>query len=354
MKKRGYTGNLLFRRLLPVLLALALLEGCRPSSRKLPEGQDNMMTFAFYNVENLFDTHDDPRSGGDNEFLPSGSKRWDDDKYRNKITGLSEALRDLGEDELPGVVGFCEVENSRVVEELVAAPALAPGNYEVIHYHDRDSRGIDLALAYRPDVFTVDSHRLIPVRTARGGFLARGILAVEGRISNGEEFHVFVTHWPSRDGDEEAKARGRRETAEALRTLADPILKKGGNSHVVIMGDMNDEPADESLLKVLGAVPPGKETAGGLVNLMYPSMERGHGSYKYQGDWKMLDNLVVSASLFDENGTRVEEGRGFVFSNSRMEFRSRGGEVSPDRTYVGDKYTGGISDHFPVYFRIRE
>lgn len=340
-----------------MLLSLLLLptQGCKPDRKTAvrgPAAEAPRLIFAFYNVENLYDTHDDPRSGGDDEFLPSGRKQWDPTRYQEKLQGLSEALRDLGGKELPAVIGFCEVENRKVVEELMAMPALAAGNYQVVHYDDRDSRGIDLALAYRPDQITVEEHQLIPVRKERGGSLARGLLSVTARSENGETFHIFVSHWPSRDDRDQNKEEGRKRTAAALREAAASLLTKDTHTHVVIMGDMNDEPSDESLLKVLKALPPEQSQATDLANLMFPSMEKGHGSYLYQGEWKMLDNLVVSGSLLDHDGYSVEQGRGFVFSNSGMEFRNRSGQISPDRSYVGDRYTGGISDHFPVYFTL--
>jgi len=344
--RNGYPGIWLLMGL------IVMVTGCRPERKGQPAVITDRLTFVFYNVENLYDTADDSRSGGDDAFLPGGRKNWDDRKYGEKLRGLAGALRDLGGDHLPAVIGFCEVENRRVVEDLLAMPALAAGNYQVVHYHDRDSRGIDLALAYRPGLLAVENHRLWPVTKMGGGSLARGILAVTATAGNGETFHIFVSHWPSRDGDADAKEEGRKLTAATLRKLSEPLLSKDTHTHVVIMGDMNDEPSDESLLEVLRALPPGNHSGHDMVNLMFPSMRNGHGSYKYQGDWKMLDNLVVSASLLDQEGYRVEKERGFVFSNADMEFHSRSGEVSPDRTYIGDRYTGGISDHFPVYFTL--
>ncbi len=200
-------------------MALMLLGfvGCRPDRKQVTAPDDRTLTFAFYNVENLYDTSDDSRTN-DQEYLPGARKNWNEEKYQQKIEDLSLVLRKLGGDELPEVIGLCEVENKEVVEALVSHPNLSPGNYEVVHFHDRDSRGIDQALAYRPDEFTVETRELIPVRRRGGGTQARGILHVKGRSNNGEVFHVFVNHWPSRENDDRSREESRKDMASALRT----------------------------------------------------------------------------------------------------------------------------------------
>lgn len=349
--KKGIHQGIGIKMAVACLGAVILLVGCRGGHPAHPLPDDRTLSFVFYNVENLYDLIDDPQTN-DEEYLPSGKKKWNEEKYRKKLADLSSVLVELGGDELPEIIGLCEVENRQVVQDLVDEPALQKGNYRVIHHHDRDRRGIDLALVYRPDEFTVESERLVPVRSAGKNSLMRGILSVKGRSNNGETFHIFVNHWPSRENDDSSRKEARKEMAVALRRLASPFTGQGSLTHVVIMGDMNDEPDDESLNQVLGAGRQGENSPAGLVNLMYPSMEHNHGSYKFRGDWKMLDNLIVSESLLDEEGYRVENNRGYVFSAPWMEFINRSGEVSPDRTYAGDRYTGGPSDHFPVYFRL--
>jgi hypothetical protein len=302
-------------------------------------------------VENLYDTQDDPAIN-DQEFLPRGEKQWNFAKYIKKINDISRVIKELGGSELPGVIGLCEVENENVLISLVNHANLRGGQYKIVHFNDRDSRGIDLALIYRPDEFQLLSKELIVVKSSKGGTYARGILHVVGQSGTGEIFHIFVNHWPSRENNDAAKERGRLEMAGTLRRLSDELQIKNRNVHIIIMGDMNDEPENLSLSKILGAVQPGRHSPSGLVNLMYPAMSRGEGTVKFRNDWKMLDNLIVSESLLDNRGFRVEGNRGFVFSAEWMKFRTRKGQISPDRTYVGNKYTGGVSDHFPVYFRL--
>ncbi len=339
------------RRLACTLLvaALATLLPCCRKGKRAPVSDDKRLTMVFYNVENLFDTSDDP-SVKDEEFLPGAPKNWNDRRFGEKTGKLSRVLRELGGEELPEIIGLCEVENESVVQALVGHPNLAAGGYRVVHFNDRDSRGIDLALAYRPDEFAVESARLVPVRRSDGKGLPRGILAVTGTAGNGEKFHLFINHWPSRDGNDPDAELGRLASGDALRKLTEGL--EGKTSHVVIMGDLNDEPGDESIRTRLGAAPPGGIENRGLVNLMVPDQRRGKGTYRYRGTWQMLDHMIVSRSLTDTTGYRVENGKGEVFSRYWMEFQSRNGEVRPDRTYAGDQYTGGPSDHFPVYFRL--
>jgi predicted extracellular nuclease len=315
------------------------------------EMDDNTLTIAFYNVENLYDTEDDPRTD-DREFLPGGSKQWNFKRYSKKISDLARVISELGGKELPEIVGLCEVENDKVLLDLVNHPDLSPGHYRFVRFNDRDSRGIDLAFLYRPDEFRLLSSQLVPVRSSRGGRFARGILYITGQAKNGEIFHIFVNHWPSRENNTDQREGGREEMAAALRHLTDELRLKDMNAGIVIMGDMNDEPDNISLSRILAAVPPGRHSASGLVNLMYPARLKGSGTVKFRKEWKMLDNLIVSESLLDNRGYRVNDGKGFVFSAGWMEFRTRQGEVSPNRTYVGNRYAGGVSDHFPVYFRM--
>jgi predicted extracellular nuclease len=330
-----------------VIIVWSGLISCQRGEKYPLLSENNDFTFVFYNVENLYDTYDDPVTA-DQEFLPGSPKQWNSEKYRKKIGDISKVLKELGGMELPEVIGLCEVENGKVVRDLVTHKNLSLGNYKIVHYEDRDRRGIDLALIYRADKFTVLSQKLIPVRNSSGNAMARGILYVTGKPDNGEVFHIFINHWPSRVGNEASSGSGRNEMALALRKLTSPLIAK--NSNIVIMGDMNDEPDNISLRFDLGAQSP--ENKGELINLMFPAMRKGLGTYNFRGDWQMLDNIIVSRSLLDGIGLKVKDSRGEVFSRGWMVYTYRNGDFRPDRTYTGDKYTGGPSDHFPVFFRL--
>lgn len=310
------------------------------------------MTVVFYNVENLFDVEDEPGKE-DDEFTPRGSKKWNRVKYQKKLDDISRVISSVNEGDLPEIVGLCEVENKQVVRDLIFTDFLAMGKYDIIHYESSDIRGIDCALIYRPGEFKVIDHFSVPVEFENDpDCKTRDILYVKGYTRNREEFHVFINHWPSRIGGAGETESKRLAAARILKNKVDSVMSARPGAHIIIMGDMNDEPENKSIAEVIGAADPenGNTT---LINLMIPGNNAGRGSYKYQGKWKMFDNLIVSPGLLDDKGFRCIERRGYVFHHDWMEFTGSNGEMKPDRTYEGMNYYGGVSDHFPVYFRLR-
>lgn len=310
------------------------------------------MTVAFYNVENLFDLEDESGKN-DDEFTPDGDKNWDRTKYRKKLADISRVISGINEGDLPEIVGLCEVENESVVTDLVQTGLLANGNYQVIHFESPDFRGIDCAVVYRPDEFRVLDYVAVPVYfEGSTDFKTRDILYVKGRTRNREELHLFVNHWPSRIGGVEKTEPKRVAAARILKEKIDSLMEADNRARIIILGDMNDEPDNRSLQEVLGAKAPSDANAM-LVNLMFPEDEKGKGTYNYRGTWNMLDNVIVSRNLLDEKGFRCMEQQGHIFHEEWMEDVGREGDIFPRRTYKGPNYNGGVSDHFPVYFRLR-
>ncbi|NQU54957.1 MAG: hypothetical protein HQ522_20755, partial [Bacteroidetes bacterium] len=206
---------------------------------------------------------------------------------------------------------------------------------------------------YRPDEFKVIKSSPIKVKfKGKSNYSTRDILYVKGETVNSEEFHIFVNHWPSRIGGTEKTEFKRVEVATILKSKIDSIVRVEFSANIVVLGDMNDEPSNNSLAKTLMAKKPEIRNTG-FVNLMYPDHENGSGSYNYQGNWNMLDNIVVSQSLLDENGFRCIDRKGKVFRKNWMEYKNGEGQASPSRTYGGSNYYGGMSDHFPVYFTLQ-
>lgn len=310
------------------------------------------LTIAFYNVENLFDLEDEPGKM-DEEFMPNSEKKWNQERYIKKLNDLSKVLSSINRNELPEIIGLCEVENKKVVEDLVKTGQLVNGKYKVVHYESPDFRGIDCALVYRSDEFMVINSFPIKVNFKdEPNYLTRDILYVKGKTKNREEFHIFVNHWPSRIGGTEQTESKRIEVATILKGKIDSIQTTDALANIVVLGDMNDEPSNNSLAKILMAQKPETLNAD-FVNLMFPVQKNGKGSYVYQGNWNMLDNIVVSKSLLDEKGFKCVDKKGFVFHEDWMEFKNKDGQISPNRTYGGSNYYGGISDHFPVYFTLQ-
>jgi len=252
---------------------------------------------------------------------------------------------------LPEIVGLVEIENQTVLEDLVKTGKLT-GRYGIIHEESPDFRGIDVALIYRKDAFTETRHEVLPVTFADDPqFKTRDILHVEGLLGK-LAVHIFVNHWPSRIGGDEKTEPKRIQAASVLKAKIDQILATDPQARIICMGDMNDEPANRSLKEILGAQMPAPSSK--LVNLMMPDDNTGAGTYFYDGAWNMLDNLVVSNSVLKSHQMHVEGNKGFIFSNDWMIYKNKKGDKTPNRSYVGSKYVGGVSDHFPVYFKIME
>jgi predicted extracellular nuclease len=330
-----------------IAFAFLLLVSCSNGKYK----KKRNLTVAFYNVENLFDTVDDPHKN-DNEFLPGSKKKWTETRYTKKLEDLAKVLSSINKNELPEIVGLCEVENKKVLTDLVNTKYLSEGNYKIVHYESPDFRGIDCALIYRPDEFKVLKSFAVKVQFKdKPGYSTRDILYVKGKTKNRETLHIFVNHWPSRIGGVEKSEPRRVAVATILKSKIDSVLAESPKANIIVLGDMNDEPSNSSLAQVLGAQKPGTQNSR-LINLMYPVHENKMGSYNYRGNWNMLDNIVVSESLLDNKGFRCTPEKGFVFHKEWMEYKNRKGEISPNRTYGGPNYYGGISDHFPVYFNL--
>ncbi|MFO7575436.1 MAG: hypothetical protein R6W67_09810 [Bacteroidales bacterium] len=315
------------------------------------------VTVAFYNVENLFDTVDDPGTG-DDEYLPESAKQWDARKYNKKLKDIAGTLGSLNKTELPGLIGLAEVENRKVLEDLVRESPLRRGKYEIVHFDSPDERGIDVALLYRPEEFTVVESRTIGISfTFDPEDRTRDILYIKGQLDDGKMYHVYVNHWPSRAGTERESEMRRITVAAALRKDIDNILNFENDARIIIMGDFNDEPTNRSLMQVLNATGKRKNfTYRDLYNLMYDSHNKSDaGTIAWRENWQMFDQIIVSFSLLSENGgyyTDFESGA--LFSSDELLYTSETGFRSPNRTYVGDRYTGGVSDHLPVFVTFRK
>lgn len=318
----------------------------------------NTFTLMFYNLENFFDTIDDPKVS-DNQFLPFADKKWDSQKYLTKLDHISSVISSVNTEELPEIVGVCEVENLPVLEDLVQSEKLKGADYSIIHYDSPDMRGIDVALLYRPDEFKCLKKRSIPVnfdfdKRSR----VRDILYVKGVVSEKDTIHIFINHWKSRAGGSEQTEPKRIYSAILLRAIVDSVFTTDHEARIIIMGDFNDEPADESLLKVLNASDKRDGTNyTDLYNMMFDKKAKeGLGTYFYNGEWNMLDNIIVSQALLNDKEAfhTGYEDAGIFSPDWIMYHNKKNGQVSPSHTYVGNYYAGGYSDHLPVYITLRK
>ncbi|MCT4666216.1 MAG: endonuclease [Flavobacteriales bacterium] len=305
---------------------------------------------AFYNVENLFDTHNNPKTL-DDDFLPKGKLSWTKERYHKKLNNLARVIDDIP-GELPIFLGMVEVENRKVLEDLTQKTTLKKGNYGISHFQSLDKRGIDNALVYRKDFAKLLEEEAITPEIPRT--LTRDILYSKFQLIDGKILHTFVNHWPSRREGEQASSYKREAAAKTLKKLVDRILTKDRNANIVIMGDFNDYPTNKSIQKVLQAT----KSTKGLYNFALEWQENApktkQGSHSYRGKWGMLDQIIVSPNMMNPKGEFALKQKDFnVFRKDYMVFKHpKYGTYSPSRTYAGPKYIGDYSDHLPIYLSL--
>lgn len=315
----------------------------------------------FYNLENFFDTINDPETH-DDEFTPEGPKKWTEAKYRKKLSNIERVLFDIAaiDRNYPAVIGVSEVENRSVLEDIVSTPRMLPGNYRIVHYDSPDPRGVDVAFLYRPDVFKLEGSRAI--RTEIPGlpnFRTRDIVTMWGTIEQ-EPFYFMVAHWPSRLGGKDASAPRREAVGAQMRRIADSVLAENPATKIVAMGDFNDDPTDSSILEALGAKAKMKELEeGDFFNPYYAMLRAGMGTLAYGDAWNIFDNIVVTENLADggQEGLKLlrapdSKFYGNIFRQNYMIQKSGQYKGYPLRTFVGNAFQGGYSDHFPVFIYI--
>lgn len=335
--------------LLPFLLSIIISWNCS-SQNSASAG------ILFYNVENLFDTLDTPNKI-DEEFTPGSEKKWNTERYKQKIDHLGEVIRAAGGENLPAIIGMCEIENASVLDDLAHSNKLMAGNYNFIHYESPDERGIDCALLYNTKLFT--PVKSVPVKVELpedNGGTTRDILFVEGdlKIKNKSE-HIFllINHWPSRVEGEEITASRRAIAAGVLKHLVDSLNQKYSDPHIVIMGDFNDTPFDKSIQSVLGAIELiASQKDECLVDLMTEFQKQNQGSYNFKGNWQCLDQFIVSESMIDGKKLGVNTGTVTYVKKDFMLYHNEKYGDSPNKTYSGSKYFGGYSDHLPIYMEL--
>ena len=317
------------------------------------QGRKEPFTVMFYNVENLFDTLDAP-DFEDEAFTPSGYKEWDYDRYEKKLTDVARVILSLPEKGLPALIGFSEVENAQVLEDLAAVRGLRRGDYSVVLEESDDPRGIDCGLIYREDLFQYGGHKLVEVSDLSGeSYPLRGILHVWGKGPDGRKLHLFINHWKSRRGGVQETERLRMYAGIALRRQLDRLLSQESSPRVILMGDFNDEPTNRSLMEAVHAANKRKNIwIGDLYNLHYDMHNlEDRGTYNYQGTWQMYDQIIVSYSLLDQPSglTTSYDGGRILREEWMMITDERHGDKVPLATYWGQTYKGGASDHLPVY-----
>ena len=304
----------------------------------------------FWNIENYFDTFDDPLTS-DDEFTPSGERRWSWKRFKIKRDNIAKVIISQGKEEeggegsYPAIVAFAEVENRFVLEQLVRSSPLAMLDYGIIHRNSPDERGIDVALLYKKSLFRPVSYKFLKVDLPAGEKNTRLILYTKGVLEDLDTLHIFVNHWPSKYGGEKKSLPNREKAASTLLKICDSLLKDNPCANIVVTGDFNDTPFSGLFTQFLN-----------LVNLARPFAARGEGTIKYKGKWEIIDLFFISPNLLNKNEPiACEEDAMEIIRNPYLLEKDPVylGE-RPRRCYYGPRYNGGISDHLPVILTIKK
>ncbi|GAA4941367.1 endonuclease [Algibacter agarivorans] len=307
--------------------------------------RDDLQTIAFYNLENLFDIHNDKHTN-DNDFSPTSAKKWTPKRYDNKLRKLGFAVSNIGKKETgkhPAIIGLAEVENAKVIEDLIASKYLENCNYGYVHYDSLDERGIDVALLYDTNAFEVIySETFIVHLTKDNGETdyTRDILLVSGLL-DGEHIHVIANHWSSRREGEKETEHKRFAAADKVIEIITNLNIEHTNPKIVVIGDFNDDPTSSSIKKLV--------ISQDLFNPMEVLHTYSRGTTTYNFKWNLFDQIIFSTNFFEATPDTLSFDKANIFDDDFLKLLKGKYKGKPFRTYVGPKYKGGYSDHFPVY-----
>lgn len=347
------------RKLFPLMVLVLLLSALKAQAEK----KYSVYAVGFYNLENLFDTcHDEGKK--DYDFLPDGSYKWNGRKYSHKLRNMARALADIGTDVLPksvgcAFIGVSEVENANVLTDLVAQESLAARGYRFAHIEGPDRRGIDCALLYNPAFFTVRDVKLkpyVPDAKQDSGFVTRGFLVVSGTMAD-EHVTAIVCHLPSRFSTSFYREVG----AAQVKAIKDSIITADPQAKVIVMGDMNDDPMDNSMAKSLGAKREISSVGDGdMYNPWWNTLAKnGLGTLAYNGSWNLFDQIILSPSLLCRDGKKdystLKYFRHQIFRRDYLIQQEGKYKGNPKRTHAGGVWLDGYSDHLPtVVYLVKE
>jgi len=339
-------------------------------------------TVAFYNVENLYDTVNDPKVN-DEEYLPGGRQHWTGEKYKKKLANLAKVIAQLGTTDNPNsptILGVAEIENRKVLEDLIKQPLLAGKDYGIVHFDSPDKRGVDVGFLYQKKYFKPTSYKNFPLYIYDKNALKlkkkleedkaagketsdedEGVIInvdLEGRrytrdqllvtgMFDGEEMSFIVNHWPSRAGGEKVSSPFREAAAALNKKIIDSLYKVNPNAKVITMGDLNDGPYNNSIKVVLGAKALKEDVKpGGLYNPMEEMAKKGIGTLAYRDAWDLFDQMIMTEPLTKKDYTSYRFWKAGVYNKTFMTQPAGAFKGYPLRNSNGNV---GYSDHFPVY-----
>ena len=347
-----------FKKQTKIILVFFLLFG-HFSMTSQEKKQYQIRTIAFYNIENLFDTENDPFTF-DDDRTPKGKDAWTPEKYNDKVKNIARVLSEIGTETAqipPAIIGLCELENRNVIEDLINHEYLLGANYGIVHYDSPDRRGIDVALIYQKNLFTpINSHsrRLLiyDLEDPSKRVYTRDQLVVSG-IFEGEKMHFIVNHWPSRSGGEARSSYKRERAAWLNKQIIDSLYYIDPYSKIITMGDFNDDPTNKSLKKGLQTKGhQSKTNFQELFNPMESMHKKGIGTLAYRDSWNLFDQIILSRSFLEQDYTGFNFYKAGIYNKNYLITPSGQFRGYPFRSYDYGGYTGGFSDHFPVYVHL--
>jgi endonuclease/exonuclease/phosphatase family metal-dependent hydrolase len=321
-----------------------------------------VQTIAFYNVENLFDTENDPITF-DDDRTPDGKDRWTEEIYKDKVEKMAKVISEIGLDVAqnpPALIGLAEIENRKTVEALANDKALLDKDYGIAHFDSPDRRGIDVALMYQKALFkptNISKHELLIYdnNDASKRVFTRDQLLVSGFL-DGDLIHIIVNHWPSRSGGEARSRKKRMDAAMLNKRIIDSLQSNDPYAKIITMGDLNDDPTSPSVKKIL-------ETRGtkdnvhefDLYNPMEQMFKKGIGTLAYRDGWNLFDQIIVTQALLGNDYSTYRYYKAGIYNKNYLSNPRGRYKGYPYRSFANGGYTGGYSDHFPVYiYLIRE
>ncbi len=308
-----------------------------------------MYTIAFYNLENLFDIYNDATKF-DDDFLPRSEKQWTKKRYDKKVLKLGEVIAKIGYDESktnPSIIGLAEVENKNVIRDLTESCHLSNFNYDFIHYNSQDERGIDVALLYDKNVFEVKNSKTYAVYLEDeigDRDYTRDILLVSGKLHS-EMIHCIVNHWPSRREGEKESSHKRLKAAQKVIEIIKEVRSTDQDAKILVMGDFNDNPWNDSI-KFLAE-------QGRLYNPMETLLSYSRGTLNHNFQWNLFDQILLTTNFFETEDNALKFDEANIFDEKFLTQYKGKFKGQPFRTFVGLKYKGGYSDHFPVYLHLK-
>lgn len=334
---------------LAALASLLVLAGTAQKKQYRP------VVFGFYNLENLYDTINNP-AVDDEEFLPTAERQYNSRVYTDKLMRLATVVSQIGTEFNPdglAFLGVAEIENDTVLRDLANQELLRARGWRYVHYNSPDVRGIDVGMFYHPKYFRVLESAPLFVQLpggAKDAYYTRDVLYVKG-VMAGDTVYVFVNHWPSRRGGEERSAPGRAAAAQVCKNKIDSIQAENPLAKIVVMGDLNDDPISPSITKVLGAK--GKiediKKPTQLFNPWVDFYKKGIGTLAYQDSWGLFDQIILSGAWLDKEQKGFHFHRALIFNREFMVQKTGRFRGYAKRTWDGIVYNYGYSDHFPTY-----